>query len=173
MPITYLGIDASIQSTGIVLLRMESKPVEILLKPPKKKSHLPWIYSQLVGLIKLYAPTLAALEGASYGSLGLVFDLGEVYGISKLALELNSVPYILPSPKEVKKFGSGSGSATKLAMIAAAQKEGCVSAQNDICDAWHLARLARSVHEGTSVKATRASEEVVSNMLSKVVLPCL
>jgi Holliday junction resolvasome RuvABC endonuclease subunit len=169
---TYLGVDPSISSTGIVLLRYPNEPVETVISVPKGKARLAYIFSNLVHLVRDKTITMAVMEGPSYNSVGRTSDLGEIYGLVKLVFQLHQIPYAVASPKELKKFGSGSGSASKDKMILAATADGCSSVQNDICDAWHAARLAQGIAEGHSPKKSRASDDVVFNMLRKVVPPC-
>jgi len=165
---TYLGIDPSLTSTGIVLLSSNTRPTEIALCPTTRKYRLSWFYSEVEKLLWGRRVTYAAIEGPSYGSVGRGSDLDQLRGALRLLLELRNIPYVIPAPKEVKKFGAGLGGATKPQMVRAANADGCASDLDDICDAWHLARLAEGVYLGRSPKPTRASAQVVHNLITRV-----
>ena len=168
MEYRYLGIDPSLTSPGIVLLRPNDRPIEIALKPPSRDRRLAWLHRAAGDIIIKYGtPAFAVLEGPSLGSVGRTSDLGMAYGIFRLLMEQMHIPHVIASPKEIKKFGAGRGGATKAAMVETAVADGCSSVQEDICDAWHMARLAQGIHEGRSPKLTRASDQVVYNLLGK------
>jgi Holliday junction resolvasome RuvABC endonuclease subunit len=59
-----------------------------------------------------------ALEGYSFGaSAGLVFNIAENGSLIKQFMNLNNIPFTVPSPSQVKKSFTGKGSAKKPDMI--------------------------------------------------------
>jgi len=54
-----------------------------------------------------------AIEGYAFAATGRVFDVAENTGLLKYKLWSSSTPYITITPPQIKKFATGSGSATK------------------------------------------------------------
>jgi Holliday junction resolvasome RuvABC endonuclease subunit len=163
---TVLGIDASARSTGIVLLSPDRITIEQVIKPGnlKEGERLAFIEEAVLKTLEGKKIDLAAMEGPSYRSINKPFTLGEVYGTFKLVLFKKKIPVIIVPPKTLKKYAVGVGTAKKELMMKAAQEQGCRTNQEDISDAWHLARLGQDVLEGSSLVRRRASEEVVQKM---------
>ena len=85
--------------------------------------------------------TLVVIEGYSMASTGKVFNLAENVGVLKYRLHKAGVDYIVPSPKTVKKFATGSGNADKYDMV---------NAFND-ASGWDI--RAEFQDEGKNIKA--------------------
>ncbi len=61
----------------------------------------------------------AMIEGYAYAATGRVFDIGENTGILKYKLWDHNIPYQTATPTQIKKYATGSGSATKEHMYGA------------------------------------------------------
>lgn len=55
----------------------------------------------------------AMIEGYAYAATGRVFDIGENTGILKYELWKNRIPFQVATPTQIKKYATGTGSATK------------------------------------------------------------
>lgn len=144
----YLGIDQSLTSTGIAVLREgTSQPLVCTALPTKLKgpARLAYIRDRARGFLEEYTPRAAALEGYSYGSTGKVFELGELGGVLKLLLHDAGVPFLVVPPSSLKKFIAHKSEATKEDMRRAVEERfGLDIDQEDACDAYGLARVARA-----------------------------
>ncbi|MCA9496495.1 MAG: hypothetical protein KC589_06120 [Nanoarchaeota archaeon] len=58
-----------------------------------------------------------SLEDYSFSSNGKVFNIGEATGILKYKLYKNKLPYVVFSPKTIKKFTTGNGNSNKDNMV--------------------------------------------------------
>jgi Holliday junction resolvasome RuvABC endonuclease subunit len=96
-------------------------------------------------------------------SVNRSFDLGELGGLVRLVLHDAGIPFVVVAPKSLKQFVSSDGSATKELMREAVLKKwGMDFEQDDECDAFGLAQLARSFHLNTGT--TRAELEVLKKL---------
>lgn len=93
------------------------------------------------------------IEGYSYASTGVVFDIAENTGLLKHKLWEIAQPVTVFSPPSIKKFATGKGNANKEAMYAAFSQEtnqrfdailDCKignSPLSDVVDAYYVAKL--------------------------------
>lgn len=94
------------------------------------------------------------IEGYSYGSSGRVFNIAENGGVLKNVLWKNRIPYEVLAPKQVKKFASGNGNASKKVMEDAFKEEVKLdlrdlfkqptskdSPSSDIIDAYYICKM--------------------------------
>jgi Holliday junction resolvasome RuvABC endonuclease subunit len=108
----------------------------------------------------------AALEGYAYDvGAGRVFELGEVGATVKLVLHDAQIPFIVVPPASLKRFVAGHGQATKDQMHAAVLKKWSHNLlQDDVCDAYGLAQVARAFTSNAG--STRAELEVLKKLRS-------
>jgi len=179
-----LGIDPSLNSTGLAVLTAENGKITHRRTDVIK-------HTSLTGLERLQdtrdrmlaffsehlGPTpnvvTICLEGASHASTGRHDELGKNRGILLLALyEAFKVKPIEIPPARVKKFGARTGGATKKAMIAAARLRGWDIAldADDEADAAHLADLAAALQGILPPMLTRQQLEVLRDMATMIVL---
>lgn len=59
------------------------------------------------------------IEGYSFASKGMVYNIGENCGIFKLRLLENNIPYTIVPPTVIKKYATGKGNSNKEAMYEA------------------------------------------------------
>jgi len=170
----FLGIDQSLRSTGVAVISKEQEVRYTGTVTPGKLtgvSRLVCIRNALREVIGLYPGIhYAALEGYSIGSVNRSFDLGELGGLVRIVLHDEGIPALIVPPTSLKQFVTGNGSSDKDAMRRAVLKKwGIDINQDDICDAFGLAQVARSFHlsDGT----TRAELEVLKKLKSSAVRP--
>jgi Holliday junction resolvasome RuvABC endonuclease subunit len=164
----YLGIDQSLRSSGVAVVT-EKQLVQYMGRiVPEKLTGVKRLAAVREAIRDVLAAEplikFAALEGYAYDvGAGRVFELGEIGAVVKLTLHDAGVPFIIVPPASLKQFVSSSGSATKELMRQAVLKKwGVDVAQDDECDAFGLAQVARSFHlnKGT----TRAELEVLKKL---------
>jgi len=166
----YIGIDPSLNSTGVAILCNGDCKV-FLHKPPKEYSsgvlRLAWHFDMLTEILRTYKPYHCAIEGPSLGSVNRADDIGQLRGVFLLELHQHDVPVTIVQPTTLKKYGARSGSATKQAMIrtASANWPG-VLFNDDTADAVWLAHIARGLRSPT-VGVTRPQMEVLRLLRSK------
>lgn len=163
----FLGVDQSLRSSGVVVVGASNDLIYRGTIAPKKLTGVERLAFIREGIREVLAgePSIsfAALEGYSFDSVNRSFDLGELGGLVRLALYDAGIPFVVVSPKTLKSFVSSNGGATKEQMREAVLKKwGMNFEQDDECDAYGLAQLARSVHLNTG--ATRAELEVVKKL---------
>lgn len=153
---TFLGIDQSLNGTGMCLLAPDGRASSLSTVDPGGLvggKRLVAIKNALVTLCRSveWRVDFAALEGYSMGSVNRPFDLGEVGGIIRMTLADNEIPYVVVPPVIVKMFATGATGATKEAMVAAARALGAAPGSDDEADAFFLARVARAFHSKTDM----------------------
>jgi Holliday junction resolvasome RuvABC endonuclease subunit len=181
----FLGIDQSLTSAGFAVLEEgSSKPVYLTNVPTGKlraAARLAHIRDEFDFILKKYSGfgiRQAAMEGYAYSKVnsGKVFELGEIGGVLKLALHDRSVPLIIATPNQLKKFVTGEQSADKedvQKFIKTKWKEEIK--QDDMSDAYGLAQVARVYttnestfrHELEVVKAIRDSKDAQPSLVAR------
>lgn len=104
------------------------------------------------------------MEGYSYGSTGVVFDIAENTGLLKHRLWEIAQPVIVFSPPSIKKFATGKGNANKDLMYDAFAKEtktkfdsalACkvgTSPLSDVVDSYYVAKFGFNSTKETTTK---------------------
>ncbi len=124
-----------------------------LIEPKKLAgiARLSFIRETLEDYLGAKRAAVSVLEGYSFGSMNKKFELGEVGSVVKLALFDNSHEVYTAAPKQLKKFVTGRGNATKEDVMNAIYARWDMDIKNDnLADAYGLAQIARSVHEPRS-----------------------
>lgn len=163
----YIGIDSSLNGTGLCVYNPETNEYCTLTIKPKKlrgAARLAYIYATAKTFFLAYTGyKQAAIEGYSYGSVGKLAELGEVGGILRLLLHELNVPYIVVAPSALKKFVSNDSSAEKIEMLAAVTRNWGVKLTSDNeADAVGLAKVSESFLLGNA--STRTQLEVVNTL---------
>lgn len=94
-------------------------------------------------------PELVVVEGYSLGGPGILskIRLGEVGGIVRTRLFEIGIRFVDVPPKNLKRFATGNGNATKEQMVSRAIELGARGNVNDDeADAFHLRRMARAAN---------------------------
>jgi len=163
----YLGIDQSLRSSGVVVVGSSNDLIYRGTVTPGKRSgviRLACIRDSLRDVLAA-EPSIkyAALEGYSMESVNRSFDLGELGGLVRLVLHDAGIPFVVVAPTQLKQFISSDGSATKEKMRQAVlDKWGMDFEQDDECDAFGLAQVARAIH--MNIGSTRAQLEVLKKL---------
>ena len=152
----YLGLDLSLNSSGYVFF---SPSEGILEQGTIKQTKLRGVErlsdnrGKLNALIHKYVDrhgvkVLACIEGYAMGVRGgRLASIGEWGGIARLLLSDYSVPFLECPPNNLKKFVTGKGSGGKDIMLLETFKRFGESFSNDdICDAYGLARVCEAWH---------------------------
>jgi crossover junction endodeoxyribonuclease RuvC len=165
----YLGIDQSLRSTGVALVDAKGSVVYTGTVTPGKLTGVERLAYIRRGLQEALAvvegsPVFhAALEGYSYGSTGSLCELGEVGAVARLLLYDAGISFVVVAPAQLKQFVTGNGQAKKEDVRQAVLKKwGIDIDQDDECDAFGLAQLAKSFHLNSGT--TRPELEVLKKL---------
>ena len=143
----YVGIDPSLRSTGLSLLG----PKQILaycVRPKSMNGAQRLVFHRNMLRALLEECTYACIEGPSLGSTNRADDLGQLRGVLLVELADKNIPCLVIPPTTLKKFGAGSGAASKQLMIESAQElSGLENLNDDEADAFWLAYLAFALNE--------------------------
>lgn len=120
---------------------------------------LQYIHEELKAFIDGKLIYMGVLEAPSYGSTHKEFILGEVLGVIKLTLIQEGIFSMAIPPTQIKKYFTSKGHASKELMKETAQRLGCPSNQEDICDSWAAAMLCKDILLAPQL-GTRSSLEV-------------
>ncbi len=175
-----IGIDPSLTSTGIVVLR--NGKVE-LAETTKNRPDLgtiervKLIREQITNVIEnltdghgeWQAPDLIVIEGFSYGSKGRsVFDIAYLGWRIREELERlrteDNIPWLEVPPSQLKKFATGQGNANKEIILQQVYKRwGVEFSDNNQADAYVLAQIGRA-YLGDTEGLTVFQQEVIANL---------
>lgn len=165
---SYLGIDASLEGTGLCLLCEDGSVKDMRTVRPgglRGMARLALIKAAACELLRpMNQVRGAAIEGYAFGAVNQAFSLGEIGGILRLLMHEHEVPYVDVPPISLKKFATGSTHADKDDMIAAAKALGAQPEDDNQADAYHLAWLARAM--ALRPRLTRVQLEVVHQLTS-------
>ena len=172
-----IGIDPSLTSTGIVVLR--DGKVELAVTTKNKPAlgtidRVRLIYERIVCVAesltdgeKWQAPDLIVIEGFSYGSKGRsVFDIAYLGWRIREELERlrteDNIPWLEVPPSQLKKFATGQGNANKEIILQQVYKRwGVEFSDNNQADAYVLAQIGRA-YLGEVEDLTAFQQEVIS-----------
>lgn len=141
---SYLGIDASLEGTGLCLVTVAGFAIRLQTISPDKLRGAARLL-EIKRNAELFIPAdveFAAIEGYAYDAVGRVFELGEVGGVLRLLVHERNIPYVDVPPASLKKFATGRAGAKKAHMIEAAEQAGARPVDDNQADAFHLARVA-------------------------------
>ena len=174
-----IGIDPSLTSTGIVVLR--GNKVELAVTTKNKPAlgtidRVRLIYERIVCVAesltdgeKWQAPDLIVSEGFSYGSKGRsVFDIAYLGWRIREELERlrteDNIPWLEVPPSQLKKFATGQGNANKEIILQQVYKRwGVEFSDNNQADAYVLAQIGRA-YLGETDDLTAFQQEVIANL---------
>jgi Holliday junction resolvasome RuvABC endonuclease subunit len=115
-----VGLDLSLRHAGIAY----PDGVTTVVNPKKLTGPQRWacIWDDIAQAWLPDVPDLAVIEGYAYAAAGsALFDLCELGGLVRWELHRAGVPWIVIPPTSLKKYATGSGVATKTAMVIAAR----------------------------------------------------
>lgn len=165
----YLGLDLSLTGTGVVVLndRGEVEYSETLKNNLRGMERLQFIQDKIEKTLNKWKPYIICIEGYSMGSRsGQAFSIGELGGVIKLMLyKMKYDPYLIP-PTRLKKFIVGGGKAEKdMIMMKVLQRWGWEPSDNNVADAYGLAKIAESLNK-TCNDLNKAQLEVIQDVLN-------
>ena len=152
----FVGVDQALRKIGVSVVCEGRAALLKLIVPPSDLRSTPrmqYLREALKHTLEPYPKADgAAMEGQSYGSEGQLDQLGRIGGIVEVLLaDLYGVPPLVVPPAVLKKFVTGSGQATKSHMMRATKIYWDLEvAQDDLCDAHGLARLAAEYYHPQS-----------------------
>jgi Holliday junction resolvasome RuvABC endonuclease subunit len=131
-----MGVDPSINSTGISLPDQTTFSVSPP-RPIKGDDRLEYMADHVGLAARTAGAALVVMEDAPTTLLGNALRvLLHLQGALRLELKRNHVPYMILSPSTLKKFATGSGSASKDDMADASRTQlNRIYETNDECDA--------------------------------------
>jgi Holliday junction resolvasome RuvABC endonuclease subunit len=170
---SVLGIDPSLTSTGFYEILVDKDGAVFdgqfgLIKPKSRDNErLVECGVRLKKMISLIQPAIIVYEGYSYGSrYGKMFQIGELGGVYRYHLHrmgyMEKQNLFIVAPKTLKKFAF-IGDATKEDIrLAIKRRWGRDIPQNDIADAYVLARIGACVYDRSGL--TPKEREIVKTI---------
>lgn len=156
---TIMGLDLSLTGTGVVVLQDDAVlHRELLATDPgmgSQHSRITYIACRIAELVRQHEPDLAAIEGYAFGKQWGTEPLMELGGVTKHYLFHEEVPWVTYPPQSLKKWvlgavppragfsKSGYTKHVKSLMVDAARQHGCETFDDNVADAFHVARWAR------------------------------
>lgn len=169
---SYLGIDASLEGTGLCLVSEVGfvlRSTTVLPRGLRDMARLAMIKAETLAFVDGGDVAFVAIEGYAYGAINQAFSLGEIGGVLRLLVyEEYDLSRIDVPPASLKKWATGSSEADKEAMVAAAVADGAHPGDHNQADAYFLARiaLALSVDDPVARPRQRSKLEVIRSLAS-------
>lgn len=157
-PPVFVGMDPSYNGFAIVMVDKEGEIVDqILLKsktqdePEDRIMALEKGFSfvpSIIGLESIY------IEGPSFSSKGaFMLQMGALHYYLRIFFRKNNADFKVVTPTELKKYVSGKGTAKKeLMLLKTYKKWGIEFEDNNLCDAYGLARMAQEEYNNEQTK---------------------
>lgn len=166
------GIDQSLTGTGLIIMRDDGQIIcEKLIKPGKLRGveRLQFIRKEILTKLFEHKVDVVAIEDYSFGSKGRsIFDLGELGGVLRVALADNNYKYEEVSPSSLKGFIADNGAAKKPEMRAAVyRKYGIDISEDNICDAFSLARMCLVLGEALPTFCQKGGTDLIRKIRTK------
>ncbi len=167
----YLGIDQSLNGTGLCLLTEYGTVERFETVDPagrRDAERLAFIKERVVRFLA-QGVVRVTFEGYSYDSVSKHFMLGEVGGVLHLTVFEHGVPYVVVPPALVKKYATGNAHAFEAGnsfahdVIAAAKDAGVRPADDNQADAYFLARIAKDLDPDVKIIG-RSKMEVIHSI---------
>ena len=160
-----IGLDLSLNATGVALPDGSVRTVSV---DGDGIARIAETVNVLAGLVPLDVE-LVMIEGYSYGSsTAHVREIAELGGVVRHGLYRTRVPYLDVPPTTVKKYTTGSGKASKLAVLRAAEKRlGYGGESFDEADALWLRAIGCALL-GVPLLTLPKSHAVALDVLAKV-----
>lgn len=123
----FVGLDLSLTSTGVAVLRNGTATVRRITSTPRKNAttddtaaRLDTLVAAIIGAIPASDATLVAVEGPSFGSTGgAQHERGGLWWLTRHALRVEGLDVVVVPPTVVKKYATGKGNAPKDQVLAA------------------------------------------------------
>jgi crossover junction endodeoxyribonuclease RuvC len=143
----FVGMDPSINATGLVILDEDANIVEEKLFSIKDETFEQSLlnYEKEIGFIaNIINLQSVYIEGPAYQATGqVILQMGALHFMTRLFLFKNGKNYKIIAPGSLKKFVTGTGKGKKeLMLLKTYKKWGVEFDDNNLCDAYGLARMA-------------------------------
>lgn len=143
-----IGIDLSLTATACVAFDVHGESDEpkekVLIAGGKKRGieRVVHIEREIGRFVFNWKPELVCLESYAYSRINQAHQCGELGGVIRRRLYLDSVKWIAISPMTVKKFSTGRGNSDKnVVMLCTYKKWGQTFLNDNEADAYVLARI--------------------------------
>ena len=143
----FVGVDPSINATGLVILDEKANIIEQKLfsvKAEMFEESLLQYEKEIEFIPNIVSLQAVYIEGPSYQSAGQsILQMGAIHFLLRLFLYKKDINYRIIAPGSLKKFVSGKGNAKKEVMLMKTLKNFKVEFEDhNLCDAYGLARMA-------------------------------
>jgi crossover junction endodeoxyribonuclease RuvC len=144
----YGGLDLSLVGTGVMILDEAGKIIhqELITTTPKQEieERILHIEESVIDFFSGDKLSITYVEGLAFGARGqAMLQLAGLHFHIRIALRLEGINFKVIAPPTVKKFVTGKGNAKKeLMLLRVYKKWGESFNDNNLCDAYSLARLA-------------------------------
>ena len=147
----YCGLDLSLVGTGLVIINNQFEIINqsLFSTTPKQitEDRLISITADIEKEISQWCgnePTIIYIEGLAFGARGqAMLELAALHYFVRIFLYTSHYDYKVIPPTQVKKFVTGKGNAKKeLMLLKTYKKWGETFEDNNMCDAYCLARYA-------------------------------
>ena len=143
----FVGLDPSFNGTGIIILNSHGEIIEQILHKAKEgevEERLLDIENQIKIIPTVSRLEIVYIEGPSYSSSGaFVLQMGALHYLIRLIFLKKKINYKVIAPGTLKKYVAGTGVAKKeLMLLKTYKKWGVEFSDNNLCDAYGLARMA-------------------------------
>ena len=154
----FVGLDPSYNGFGIIVLDGKGEIVDQKLLTTTSKEEIEQRILNLEAEFK-FIPSIAGLEtvyleGPAYSSNGqFILQMGALHYYIRIFLFRKNVNFKVIAPGTLKKFVAGDGRAKKeLMLLKVYKKWGVEFEDNNLADAYGLARMALEVHQNEQNK---------------------
>lgn len=146
----FMGIDPSLQSTGISVIH-QSRVRAWIEAPPaacsRGVSRLAYYRRAFAGIMQRHTPARITIEGYSFGSRSRMHSTGELGGVARLAAWDHGQTFLLVPPMTLKVLVAQDGKATKSAITLELFKRWAVEiTDDDLADATGLGLFSLYSH---------------------------
>jgi crossover junction endodeoxyribonuclease RuvC len=163
-----LGVDPSLSETGVIGIRDGKVEVSQLIKtkrtgetPIDELERLRSIVKEVKKLIDKHQPAAVAIEGIAMMARNTT-ALAQLCGLNYMIRDMlyGLTPMYVVTPTGLKKFITGKGNCKKdLMMLETYKRYGVSFSNNNLCDAYSLARVCEAIIV-KDLKLTAFQEEV-------------
>lgn len=170
-----LGIDLSLSNTGCIHLKDGSivKSQTIKSKPHADKTPITEL-KRLMHIrdnINTTNVELAVIEGMAFMARNTT-ALTQLSGLNYMVREYlfhRNIQYVIVTPTQLKKFVSGKGNCQKDLMLLETYKRYGVSFSDDnLCDAYGLARIGEALLEQNTSPLNQKQNEVINQLKTQL-----
>lgn len=144
----FMGIDPSFNGFAIVIIDQNSKIIDQVLIKTKSEDEIEdriiYLEQKFKYITNLTNLKVIYIEGPSFSSSGaFMLQMGALHYYLRVFFRKNNLDFKIITPNAIKKFVTGKGIARKELMLLKVYKRwGIEFEDNNLCDAYSLARLA-------------------------------